>query len=50
MCIFHDWVKIEKEPHEIYFDYSGNRVGIFRCRCKKCGKIRNKKFLSDFFH
>ena len=43
MC-FHKWLKIEEKPHETYRDYSGFRVGIFKCRCSKCGKIKNKKF------
>ncbi|MFR1346920.1 MAG: hypothetical protein ACLSBC_12970 [[Clostridium] scindens] len=27
-----------------YYDYSGFRVGVFKCRCKKCGKECYKKY------
>lgn len=27
-----------------YIDYSGFPVEIWKCRCKKCGKEKNKKF------
>lgn len=44
MFHIHKWEKLESEPHDIYYDYSGFKVGIFRCRCKICGVIRNMKF------
>ena len=40
----HEWIKIEEKPFYDYWDYSGYHVGVFRCKCKKCGKLRNKKF------
>ena len=44
MFHIHEWEKLEDEPHDIYYDYCGFKVGIFRCRCNICGKIRNVKF------
>ena len=41
LCI-HEWEKQEL-VHE-YYDYSGFAIGVFRCKCKKCGKVKNKKF------
>lgn len=41
LCI-HDW---ERQVFiEEYYDYSGYRVTVIRCKCKKCGKVKNKKF------
>lgn len=41
LCI-HDW---ERQSFvEEYYDYSGYRVTVIRCKCKKCGKVKNKKF------
>lgn len=44
MC-WHKWIKIERNPHKEYYDYSGFRVGVFRCYCTKCGKIKDRKFM-----
>ena len=41
---FHKWEKVEAEPHSTYYDYSGWHVGIFKCQCKICGKMRNRKY------
>ena len=42
MFCFHEWEKL-RFLHD-YFDYSGFRVGVFECKCKKCGKIKRRKF------
>lgn len=42
MFCIHEWIKLESKPHFTYWDYDGYHVGIFRCKCKKCGKIKNK--------
>lgn len=44
MICFHSWQKIEKQPHETYIDISGFRVGVFKCMCIKCGKVKNRKY------
>lgn len=44
MLCFHEFKKAEALPIRDYLDYYGFRVRIFRCKCKKCGKIKNKKF------
>ena len=41
---FHTFAKMEKKPHHTYIDYSGYRVGVFKCYCTKCGLVRNRKF------
>lgn len=43
----HEYEKIEEKPNYDYFDYSGFHVGVFLCRCKKCGKKRERKFLAS---
>ena len=43
ICI-HEWEKAEDKPHEDYWDYSGHHVGVFKCRCKKCGAEKNRKY------
>lgn len=43
LCI-HEWCKMTDKPIYDYWDYSGNHVGVFLCKCKKCGKERKKKF------
>lgn len=40
-CI-HEWEKQDLVSE--YFDYSGFKVGIFNCKCRKCGKVKNKKY------
>ena len=40
----HNFVKTELVPHSIYYDYSGFKIGIFKCYCTKCGKIKNRKY------
>ena len=42
MFCFHEWDKLRFLYD--YIDYSGFHVGVFECKCKKCGKIRNRKF------
>ena len=44
MFCIHEWVKLEPNPHFTYWTYCGHHVGIFWCRCKKCGKIKKKKY------
>ena len=44
ICI-HEWTKTEKEPHEDYWDYSGYHVGVFKCKCSLCGKVKNRKYI-----
>ena len=44
MFCIHEWIKLESKPHFTYWDYSGYHVGIFHCKCKKCGKIKAKKY------
>ena len=41
LCI-HEWEK--KKFVDEYHDYGGFKVGLFRCKCKKCGKIKLKKY------
>ena len=43
----HDFIKLNEKPLYDYFDYYGWHVGVFKCKCKKCGKVRNRKFLAD---
>jgi hypothetical protein len=43
ICV-HEWEKAEDKPHYDYWDYSGYHVGVFKCRCKKCGKIKDRKY------
>ena len=38
------FVSRKKDGKYDYWDYSGIHVGVFKCQCKKCGKIRKKKF------
>ena len=45
ICLMHEWERIESEPSERYFDYDGNKVLIYKCKCKKCGKEKYRKFL-----
>lgn len=40
----HEWEKLSNKPTTTYLDYSGFKIGIFLCKCKKCGKIRQKKY------
>lgn len=40
-CV-HDWQRQYLVSE--YFDYSGFKVGIFKCKCRKCGKVKNKKY------
>lgn len=46
----HEWEKTETEPHNTYFDYSGVKVGVFACRCRICGRMRNRKFMGRWFY
>ena len=41
---FHNYKKISNIPLRTYYDYSGYNVGIFKCQCTKCEKIKNRKF------
>lgn len=45
-CI-HEYNKTSQIPIYTYFDYSGYYVGVFLCKCKKCGKEKKIKFLKD---
>ena len=47
LCL-HQYEKIELEPSSTYFDYTGFKVGVFKCRCSKCGKIKYKKFIKEY--
>lgn len=38
----HKWKK--EEFVRSYRDYSGFRVGAFRCKCKKCGLVEIRKY------
>nr|WP_296955145.1 hypothetical protein [uncultured Mediterraneibacter sp.] len=38
----HKWEQLE--PVSAYHDYSGFKVVLFRCKCKKCGKIELRKY------
>lgn len=40
----HSYTKTDAKPIRTYFDYDGNKVGVFVCMCRKCGKLKNKKF------
>ena len=42
MFCLHEYVRI-KELYD-YWDYSGYHVHVFKCRCQKCGKVKNRKF------
>ena len=43
MC-FHSWIRSNRLVYD-YFDYSGFHIGLFECKCEKCGKRANKKYL-----
>ena len=45
ICLMHEWEKIEPNPSEMWFDYDGNEVLTYKCKCKKCGKEKYRKFL-----
>lgn len=47
LCL-HKYRKIDTHPCSTYFDYTGFQVGIFRCKCSKCGKIKYKKYIKDY--
>lgn len=38
----HEWERVEEL--RTYVDYSCYIVKVFQCRCRKCGKLKNKKF------
>lgn len=40
----HEWKKLTAKPFYDYYDYCGFHVGVFKCQCEKCGKIRKKKY------
>lgn len=40
MCKHHYLI----EKYDICFDYFGNRVMVVTLRCKKCKKIKKKKY------
>ena len=42
MLCLHEWAKTKKLYD--YWDYSGFHVGVFKYKCKKCGKEKNRKF------
>lgn len=41
---FHEYERIEKPKHQKW-DYSGCEVLVAKCKCKKCGKIKEKQFI-----
>lgn len=43
----HEWIKQTNEPIADYFDYDGWHVGVFVCKCSKCGKIKKRKYLDN---
>jgi len=43
LCI-HDWKRLKDEPEYDYFDDSGVKIGVFACKCVKCGKRMNRKY------
>ena len=48
-CIIHDYKKINEndEPKYILYYSDGiyNKVGVFACKCSKCGKKKDKKII-----
>ena len=40
----HSYGKTDTKPIRTYYDFDGNKVGVFVCICRKCGKVKNKKF------
>lgn len=38
----HKWKK--EDLIRSYWDYNDFRVGVFRCKCKKCGKVQIRKY------
>lgn len=40
----HEWVRLSDKPLRDYWDWSGFHVYVFKCRCKKCGKERERKY------
>lgn len=42
----HEYEKFGKDsiPIYTYYDYDGNKIGVFVCVCRKCGKMKKKKF------
>lgn len=45
MACEHEWEKIEKTND--YYDYCGFHVAVILCKCNKCGRKEEKKFLYD---
>lgn len=43
MLCNHDWEKLGY-PIDTYIDYSGIRVYLIMCKCKKCRKRKVRKF------
>lgn len=39
----HKWSTDEREV-ESYYDYMGDRVRVFECKCTKCGKRKRRKY------
>lgn len=35
---------VDDKPIYAYYDYSGFHVGVFRCKCKKCGREMGRKY------
>ena len=41
---FHEW-EITSNPKHLRYDQSGMEVVIAMCKCKKCLKVKRKKFI-----
>lgn len=40
----HSYEKTDAKPIRTYYDYDGNKVGVFVCMCSKCKNVKKKKF------
>ena len=46
MIHFHKWF-VNKFLYS-YYDYSGCQVEVYECKCLKCGKVKNKKYMGKW--
>lgn len=40
----HYWIRVHEKDR--YFDYRGFSVFVWECRCEKCGKLKNRKYIT----
>lgn len=44
----HSYKKTDAKPIRTYYDYDGNKVGVFVCMCRKCGNVKKKRFWNSY--